>query len=55
MIKEFTDFYRAEIYNLENSKLIFDDESDVVESINDYKFVVDGEVLSQYHFVDSAS
>ena len=53
MIKEFTDFYRAEIYNLVNSKLTFDDESDIVESINDYEYVVDGEVLSQYHFVDS--
>lgn len=53
LIKEFTEFYKTEIYSFVNSKLIFDNESDIVQSVNKCEYVVDGEVLSQYHFVDS--
>lgn len=55
LIKELTCFYEAEIYTYINSNLFFDNESDIIKAIDDCEYVVDGNVLNKYHFMDSKS
>lgn len=55
LIKELTCFYEAEIYTYINSNLFFDNESDIIKAIDDCEYVVDGNVLNKYHFMESKS
>jgi len=55
LIKELTCFYETEICTYVNSNLIFDNESDIVNFMDDYDFLINGNVLSNYCFVDSKS
>ena len=54
-VKAFVQFYSAEIYSYPNKTLILDAEKQVEKALWDDIIEVDGEILTNYHFEDSAS
>lgn len=55
LIKDFSEFYAYEIYTFINSNIVLDNEADIVNYLNENKFVIEGRNLTNYKFVDSKS
>lgn len=55
LINELTGFYEEEIRKYVNSILVFDNESDIINTISNREYIIEGNILSRYYFVDSKS
>ena len=53
MLKEFTHIYRSEICTWINSRLIMDNEIDIIYDLKKNPVSIDGKILNNYIFVDS--
>lgn len=54
-VEKFEQFYREEIWSFTNKTLVFDEEKQVMASIAETPVEVDGNVLTNFSFKDSAS
>lgn len=55
LINELTSFYEEEIRKYVNCIIVFDNESDIIKAISNRKYMIEGNLLSRYYFVDSKS
>ena len=53
LIKELTEFYSNEIYTWKNCNLIFDEETDIMQSIKKNTIELNGKPMTNYSFVNS--
>lgn len=54
-VNEFEQFYRQEIWSFTHKKLVFDEEKQVMSSLQKEPVEIDGKVASNYKFVNSAN
>lgn len=55
LLKDFSQFYLRPVYIFKNSQHFFDNELSILEIINDFKLVNEGQEFKNYSFVDSKS
>ena len=53
LLNNFSPFYRGEIANWKNSHIVFDNESDIYYALKKNPVSIDGNILTNYTFVDS--
>lgn len=53
LLNDLSPFYRGEIANYKNSHIVFDNESDIYYALKKNPVLIDGNILTNYTFVDS--